>query len=53
MTLLPRYIGTIINHDIRIPINQPVFHGKYLRVFFSWQKVGFSTNGMDAWKTGA
>ncbi len=22
--LLPSYIGIIINHDIRIPINQPV-----------------------------
>ena len=42
MIILPRYIGTIINHEIRIPINQPVFHGKYLRVFFVAQLV-FST----------
>ena len=31
--ILPSYIGIIsypiiINHEIRIPINQPVFHGK-------------------------
>ena len=25
---LPSYIGIRINHEIRIPINQPVFHGK-------------------------
>ena len=27
-------MGSIINHDIRIPVKQPVFHGKYPRVFF-------------------
>ncbi len=26
----------IINHEIRIPIKQPVFHGKYPAVFFLW-----------------
>ena len=31
---LPSYIGILINHEIRIPINQPVFHGKYGRVFW-------------------
>ena len=30
---LPSYIGILINHEIRIPINQPVFHGKSGRVF--------------------
>ena len=34
--LLPSYVGILINHEIRIPIKQPGFHGKYLRVFFSW-----------------
>ena len=24
----PRYIGIIINHEIRIPVNQPGFNGK-------------------------
>ena len=24
---LPSYLGIIINHEIRIPINQPGFHG--------------------------
>ena len=51
MIILPRYIGTIINHEIRIPINQPVFHGKYLRVFFRGS-LGFSKMAMG-WKTGA
>ena len=26
--ILPSYIGVIINHEIRIPINQPGFNGK-------------------------
>ena len=26
--ILPNYIGIIINHEIRIPINQPGFNGK-------------------------
>ena len=25
---VPSYIGIIIGHEIRIPIKQPVFHGK-------------------------
>ena len=30
-------LGIIINHEIRIPIKQPVFHGKYPSLFFfSW-----------------
>ena len=28
------YRDYIISHDIRIPIKQPGFHGKYPRVFF-------------------
>ena len=30
-------LGIIINHEIRIPIKQPLFDGKYPAVFFfSW-----------------
>ena len=29
-----------INHEIRIPIKQPVFHGKYPALFFSWLTSG-------------
>ena len=25
--VLPSYMGIVISHDIRIPINQPGFHG--------------------------
>ena len=32
--ILPDYVGIIINHQIRIPIKQPVFHGKS-PIFFS------------------
>ena len=28
----------VIHHEIRIPIKQPVFHGKYPRVSESWLK---------------
>ena len=28
--------GLVINHKKNIPIKQPVFHGKYPRLFFSW-----------------
>ena len=28
------YIGTTISHEISIPINQPGFHGIYLRLAF-------------------
>ena len=30
---LPSYIRIIISHEIRIPINQPGFHGKYPSIF--------------------
>ena len=34
--ILPSYKRIIINHEIRIPIEQPGFHGKYLMGFVSW-----------------
>ena len=27
--ILPSFVGIIINHELRIPINQPRIHGKY------------------------
>ena len=27
--ILPSYVGIIINHELKIPINQPGFHGTY------------------------
>ena len=47
---LPSYIGHyFINHEIRIPINQPVFHGKYPAVFFSWLTWNYGTKWVNSW----
>ena len=32
--ILPSYVGIIINHESRIPIKLPGFHGKYIRPGF-------------------
>ena len=32
--ILPSYIGIIISHEIRIPINQPGFQWKVIKGFF-------------------
>ena len=32
------YIGIITNHEIRIPINKPVFHVESKAAYFSWLK---------------
>ena len=48
--MLPSYVGTITNTTIiRIPIKQPVFHGKYLRVF-SLRRFCFSEKNISGQK---
>ena len=36
-TILPSYVGIIVNHEIRIPIKQPSISSEFL-CFFSWLK---------------
>ena len=36
---LPSYMGIVINHEIRIPLNQPGFNGKYPSFFFRGSPV--------------
>ena len=50
--ILPSYMGIIINHDIRIPITQPGFNGKWRGPFFSWLTclvVAFSSHPWLGW----